>query len=147
MRLVITGVDERGRSCVVSDSEAAFAGGAELGGMSLAGLFATATAPPPPRPTGQADHVDLGVGPGLISWMAVDYAPGSGTHLHHTDSVEFEIVLAGSVELTLGDGVHHLVAGTCVVMNGVDHQWTAGPDGCRLSVLVVGTEPPGNAAT
>ncbi len=139
---MVTGVDGSGRSCVVSDGEVAFTGGGDRGGISIADLFSTATAPPPARPAGRADFVDLGVGPGLVHWIAVDYAPGAATHMHCTDTVDIEIVLTGSVELQLGDGVHHLQAGTCVVMNGVDHAWRAGPAGCRLSVLAIGTPPP-----
>jgi len=143
MHLMITGVDEHGRSCVTSDGEVTFAGGTEGGGFSFADLFSTSTSPPPVRPAGRADFVDLGIKPGLIRWLAVDYAPGAATHRHHTDTIDFGVVLSGSVELILDDGAHQLGAGACVVMNGVDHEWRAGPTGCRLSVLSIGTPPPG----
>ncbi len=37
-----------------------------------------------------------------------------------------------------------LVAGDLVVLAGVDHAWRAGPDGARLSAVLIGTPPPGN---
>ena len=77
--------------------------------------------------------------------MIVDYAPGAQTPKHHTDTLDLEIVLQGSLELTLDDGVHHLEVGDIVVMTGVDHAWKAGPLGCRLSVMLVGTPPPQEA--
>jgi quercetin dioxygenase-like cupin family protein len=50
-------------------------------------------------------------------------------------------VLSGSVDLILDDGVHHLDEGDMVVMTGVDHAWKAGPDGCRINAILIGTPP------
>jgi quercetin dioxygenase-like cupin family protein len=63
--------------------------------------------------------------------------------MHHTDTIDYDIVLAGSVELTLGDGVHPLEAGDCVVIAGIDHAWRAGPQGASMSVTLLGSTPPG----
>jgi hypothetical protein len=52
------------------------------------------------------------------------------------------MLLEGSLELTLDDGRHSLEPGDVVVLNGVDHLWTAGPEGCRLNVVAIGTPPP-----
>jgi hypothetical protein len=62
--------------------------------------------------------------------------------MHHTDTLDFDIVLAGSVELLLDDGAHPLGPGDCVVVSGVDHAWSTGSDGCSLSIVTVGTPPP-----
>jgi quercetin dioxygenase-like cupin family protein len=75
--------------------------------------------------------------------MVIDYEPNAVFSMHHTDSVDFDLLLQGSLELTLGDGIHRLEPGDCVVMTGVDHAWRAGPDGCRLSVTAIGTPAPG----
>jgi uncharacterized cupin superfamily protein len=45
------------------------------------------------------------------------------TEMHHSDSVDFSIVLEGTVDLILDDGTHRLGPGDGVVMNGVDHAW------------------------
>lgn len=74
--------------------------------------------------------------------MIVEYGPHAETPIHHTDTLDLETVLDGSVDLILGDGAHQLVAGDMVVMTGVDHSWKAGPQGCRLSAILVGTPPP-----
>jgi hypothetical protein len=34
------------------------------------------------------------------------------------------------------------VAGDCVVVTGVGHAWRPGPEGCVMSVVVIGTPPP-----
>jgi quercetin dioxygenase-like cupin family protein len=62
--------------------------------------------------------------------------------MHHTDTVDIDIVLDGSIELTLDDGVHVLQAGDGAVIRGVDHAWRAGSEGARLSVIFIGTPPP-----
>ena len=139
MRVLVTGVDGDGRSCVISEH-----GGLDPtpdGRFHFGLVHRTAAAPPPPRPPGTADHMDVQVPPGILQWIVVDYEPGAVQANHHTDTIDCNHVLRGTVDLVLDDGVHHLEAGDGVVVNGVDHAWTAGPDGCRLSVLFLGTPP------
>ena len=136
----MTGVDTSGRSCVVEEREVAFGG--VVPGVGVDTMFDTHESPPSPRPAGHSDMLDLGVAPGLAHWIVVEYEPGAVFPMHHTDTIDFDIVLAGTMELTLDDGVHPLAPGDCVVMTGVDHAWAAGPDGCTLSVIALGTPPP-----
>ena len=143
IRILITGVDADGISCVVSRDDLALN---PIGpGFGLGIVYATTTNPPPARPAGAAVLIDQQLATGMIRWMIVDYGPGAETPKHHTDTLDLETVLEGSVELTLDDGVHHLEAGDMVVMTGVDHAWKAGPRGCRLSAVLLGTPPPGGA--
>lgn len=139
MRLLITGVDGDGRSCAVSHDELDMP--ADAGPITVANLWATSVSPPPPRPAQSADFIDLGLAPGLIRWIAVAYEPGAETPKHHTDSLDTVVVVAGSITLELDDGPHELDHGDYVVMNGVDHKWIAGPEGCHLSVASIGTPP------
>ncbi len=140
MRTLITGVDADGRSCVVSQDELALD---ELApGFAMGIPFATTASPPPARPQGSAPLIDQGIAPGLARWMVVELGPGSETPMHHTDTLDLETVLSGSVELILDDGAHHLDQGDLVVLAGVDHAGRAGPDGCRLSAVLIGTPPP-----
>ena len=73
--------------------------------------------------------MDVQVPPGIAEWIVVDYEPGGVQEWHHTDTVDFDLVLQGSIDLTLDDGVHHLDAGDGAVINGVDHAWQAGARG------------------
>ena len=139
MRVLITGVDADGKSCVVSEQVGLDP--VPDGVFHFGVVHRTASAPPPPGPAVRTEHMDVQVPPGIAQWIVVDYEPGGVQEWHHTDTVDFNHVLSGSIDLSLDDGVHHLDAGDGVVVNGVDHAWRAGPEGCRLSVLFLGTPP------
>jgi quercetin dioxygenase-like cupin family protein len=142
--LLITGVDASGRSCAARHDLIAMQGDAGLGGVLYSVLHATPSLPSISTGGGRvADLLDLVVPPGALRWMAIEYAPGAELSLHHTDTVDLDVVLSGSVELILGDGAHPLAAGDALVVTGVDHAWRAGPEGCRLSVVTIGASPPG----
>jgi quercetin dioxygenase-like cupin family protein len=138
VRILITGTDDTGRSCATFHGAPTFSPLGER--FALAEVYSTG-APPGPRPVGHAQHHDLALPAGAVRWILVDYEPGAETPHHHTDSVDFEVVLSGSVVLTLDDGPHELHAGDAVVMTGVDHTWKAGPEGCRISAVCLGTPP------
>jgi quercetin dioxygenase-like cupin family protein len=139
MRVLVTGVDADGRSCVLREQVGLDP--APDGVFHFGVVHRTESAPPPAGPAVRTEHMDVQVPPGIAQWIVVDYEPGGVQEWHHTDTVDFNHVLSGSIDLTLDDGVHHLEAGDGVVVNGVDHAWRAGPDGCRLSVLFLGTPP------
>lgn len=146
-RLLITGVDAEGRSCAVQDGPITPHGFPGFEGIQVSGLYRE---PAPVLAQGgrAADNLDLAVAPGAVSWMTLDYAPGLELAMHHTDTVDLDLVVAGSVELILDDGAHLLGPGDSAVVTGVDHGWRAGPDGCRLSVVSLGVSPTqGSTAT
>ena len=138
MRQLVTGVDGQGRSCVVSEVENPPTGPRVIPRT----VYETTTAPPPSRPPGHGDWMDLHVGVGLARWIMVQWPPGITARMHHTDTVDFDTVLAGTVDLILDDGPHRLEAGDCVVVTGVDHGWESGPNGATVTVVLLGTPPP-----
>jgi quercetin dioxygenase-like cupin family protein len=143
MRLLVTGVDESGRSCAAQDGPVALQGDAGLGGILYSVLYAAESAPSITSGGGRAaDFLDLVVPPRSMRWTVIEYAPSAGFSMHHTDTVDFDVVLAGSVELILDDGAHLLTVGDSAVVTGVDHAWRAGPEGCRLNIMTIGVSPP-----
>ena len=88
-----------------------------------------------------AELIDQVLPPGHARWIVVDYGPHAETPVHHTDTLDLETIISGSVDLILDDGAHHLEVGDMVVMTGVDHAWRAGPDGCRINAVLIGTPP------
>jgi quercetin dioxygenase-like cupin family protein len=140
MRRLITGVDSDGQSCVTHQADVSFVEGV-VSGVRFDTAFETLQCPPPVRPLGRGDLLDLGVEPGLARWALIEWEAGLEVPNHHTDTLDFDVVLGGTVELILDDGAHALSVGDCVVVTGVDHSWRVGPDGCRMSVVVIGTPP------
>src|SRR5687767_13471296 len=94
----------------------------------------------PRRDQRGGELVDLGVMPGMCSWVLWRFEAGGEYPMHHTDTLDFDVVLGGSVELLLDDGPHLLRPGDCVVMTGVDHSWRAGGQGCLISGVAFGSE-------
>jgi quercetin dioxygenase-like cupin family protein len=142
-RFLITGVDASGRSCAAQDNQVTLQGDASLEGILYSVMYATPCVRAISSGGGRAaDSFDLGVPVGAMDWKVIDYAPGMEFSMHHTDTVDFDSVLSGSIELILDDGGHPLEAGDSVVVTGVDHAWRAGPSGCRLSVISIGVSPP-----
>jgi hypothetical protein len=140
MRVLITGVDDLGRSCVIEEttpSVHAF----ESGGITVAPAAATESCPPPPRPPGRGILVGVASTPGNARWSFVDFPPETTTALHHTDSLDFDVILEGSVDLILDDGPHRLDSNDGAVIKGVDHGWQTHEEGCRMSVVVIATPP------
>jgi len=149
MRKLMTGVDAEGRSCVVEETEVELAAVEGIPGFKMAPLYRTEESPPPARPAGLAEFVDVQLAPGLVRWALIEHAP-YGSHLegsttatlHHTDTLNLVFVEQGSIDLLLQDGAHELELGDYVVMPGIDHAYRAGPEGCRLVAISIGTPPP-----
>jgi hypothetical protein len=142
VRKLVTGVDATGRSCVLAETPLTPEADPDNPGFAAAVAGSTSSSPPPARPNGAANPVDLGVAPGIVSWVIVDYPANLDFPMHHSDTVDFDMLLDGSLVLVLDDGEHALERGDVVIVNGVDHGWKTGPGGCRLSVFSVGTPPP-----
>jgi len=142
VRCLVTGTNEEGRSCLVDVLEEPDGSTSAEQGVGLWSLYRL-TAERAPRPRGQAELLDLGVGPNASHWMITRWDPdGEWTPFHQTDSIDFDLVVKGSIVLRLDDGDHTLMAGDCVVVTGVGHAWRAGSEGCVMSVTVIGTPLP-----
>ncbi len=152
MRNLLVGVNSQGRSEIAEELPVVTAAVPDIPGIAVANLFSTVRAPLP-RPAGNGDFVDLGLAPGLVRCMVVEHA-APGTYgpsnmtgkLHYADVLYLVYVERGGIELRLEDDVRQLEAGDFVVMPGVDHAYTAGPEGCRLLVVEIGTPSPESAS-
>ena len=153
VRRVVTGVDEQGRSVVISDSAVSPLTARAVPGYAWHRLWsfdappvvpndgrpmhAPAHFPPPegvrfivftvpPRTTASAGSVD----PEAARELEEKF-PGRAAHmesdqtgLHTTATIDLIYILSGEVSLELDDGKEvHLRAGDTVVQNGVRHAW------------------------
>ncbi|HVQ49823.1 MAG TPA: cupin domain-containing protein [Mycobacterium sp.] len=81
--------------------------------------------------------------PGLVQYM-----DPSDPGMHTTDTIDFEVVLDGTVVLELDDGATvTLHPGDTVVQNGTRHRWTnAGDTPARLALFICGAAHSGVSA-
>jgi len=139
MAFLITGIDAEGRSCVVGETTPSTS--PFESGITVSAVASSGSCPPPPRPPGLGDLVGVASVPGVARWSIIEFPPGATTRVHHTDSLDFDVVLDGSVDLILDDGPHRLGPGDGAVINGVDHGWETHAQACRMSVVVIATPP------
>ena len=160
MRRVVTGVGDDGRSTVFSDGHApvAFApGSTDAGGFGLTRIEGGTVDPgagssvvnelwsltgepgvTTDDPTTGLESFSVDVPAGETRWIITQMGPGLDALMHSTPTVDYGVVVAGDVELGLEDGSVHLYAGDSVVVNGVQHSWLAGPNGCVIATVMVG---------
>lgn|SRR5487761_537875 len=141
MKLVVTGLDATGRSCVARRTEVDPQPAADAGYHSQPVYDGPASGETGPSPAGApgggtARFHDPGIRGGA-AWRAVRYAPHGATDMHRTPTVDYDLVLEGTLTLELESGEVGLAAGDMVVMNGVAHRWKAGSDGCLLTALMI----------
>jgi len=136
MRRLVTGIDDRGRSFVITEVDVQFGITEDRGVVSVEQLYVLDALPPQPQRAGNSDILDMGFGTGL-SWMIIRWEPGGEWPPHYTDTVDLDIVLDGYIDLVLDDGVHRLEAGDSVVVCGVD-AWRVGEAGCTMCVTAIG---------
>ena len=143
MRRIVTGVDARGRSCVVEDGDVSPAVLEGILGVRSGTLWSTETSPPPPAPEQRGEHLDLRLTPGQLRWIVVDHDPPQGgtgpeicTVLHHQDALELVFILSGSTKLVLDTDERKLEAVTVWCCPGSTTRSRPEPTGGMLSVAV-----------
>ena len=164
MQRVVTGVGADGRSTIIRDGQPPVVyrftpppGGVDshtMKGTAPAGSFASpaagevvvaelwATGPHLPEgvtdPTEVDASWDVESAPGTTRWRLVLMGSGWRAAMHHTSTIDYDVVLWGEVELELEDARVTLRAGDTVVLPGVVHGWRAGPDGGAMAVTMLG---------
>jgi len=154
VRLIVTGTDERGRACVTSDELVGDAFHRQRRPVALTDLWQIASVPTDvgaegrrpatqpfklapdqggvklrvvqfdPESSGVTQHLD---GLEVFSEMgAADEHVANARHpyMHRTRSVDFGIVLRGSITLLLDEEDVEVSAGDVVVQRGTNHAWS-----------------------
>lgn len=121
---VVTGHDSAGKAVVVSNS--LLTAVSTPSGTSAMTLLWTSEGSPADNEDA-ADGRDRTVGLTLAGGSVirvVDMFPGTTAPMHRTSSLDYGIVIAGSIELILDDGVTALVEpGGVVIQRGTIHSW------------------------
>lgn len=124
LRRVVTGHDQAGRAVVIADS--LLTGRPNPSGdawMTLAWTTPTAPVDNDDATDGRDRAVGLTL-PGGSVLRIVDLKPGMRSAMHRTNSLDYGIVMSGTVELELDDeAVTVLETGDVIVQRGTIHAW------------------------
>ena len=158
MRRIVTGVDEHGKSTVKSDGPArvAFHAGSTLAATTIDGALAPWPVPKAEAVVFELWNLDdqpaaLTADPtiGIVEpnydtptahtkWILTHMGPGLDVPMHATPTIDYGMVVAGEVELGLETGSVTVRAGDMMLINGVQHSWRSGPEGCVIATVLVG---------
>jgi quercetin dioxygenase-like cupin family protein len=91
----------------------------------------------------EEDFLDLSPGVGAARWRIFEFSPGLVYDMHRTATVDFDVVIDGSVTLGLDHQKVQLGPGDGALLRGDRHSWQAGPQGCRMLIALLGAAAQG----
>ncbi len=144
-RFVVIGLGEDGRSKVVEIRDIAAGMSPRLPGVGWNCAWSTLHQPPEipwPRRGQDDEWMDLELPAGATRWALFTFEAGLSTPLHHTATLDYDVILDGEVTLGLDEGNILLRAGDCVLIPAAMHSWQTDARSCTISVVYSGLEPP-----
>lgn len=144
-RRVVTGVNDEGKSYVISDAPLEQVPGADGDPVVLWRTNDFPVVNSGSQETAEPFTTDaFNASSFLLMFTAI---PGKPSAWHATDSIDYVIVMEGHVTLELETGPVHLSAGDIVVDRGVVHSWRAtGDDPAVMFCAVTRAAPVGKGA-
>jgi hypothetical protein len=140
MRMVEMGVDGDQRSRIVAVREV-LTGPIAAGEGSFETVWSTTEFPPEVRVPrrGPDEAAEDNIGSTVLSsgFLVVKQPPNFRRAMHRTDTLDYAVVLAGSITLIADEGSIDLKPGDTVVTPGLRHGWAAGAEGCCMAVVVL----------
>lgn len=149
IRRIVNGHDESGRAVVISDTVCEFKGGPGVG-LEGAGIWTTGETPSKDnnRPADYDGATQKMPGFGLVrengtNCRFTDLAPGAFVPWHRTTSLDYNILIFGTVISLTEDGKETLLKpGDVVVQRGCLHAWrNPGSDWARWVSVLADAEP------
>ncbi|CCL99041.1 uncharacterized protein FIBRA_01050 [Fibroporia radiculosa] len=149
-RRVVTGHDQDGKSCVRHKDDLVLNEGPGFPGVWVCSAWSTSSVPTNDNNTdleGLSRPVegDFGIvmhnGTNLIT---TDLAPGATAMMHQTTSLDYNILVSGTLVLELTDGteVTFSTPGDVIVQRGTNHAWkNPGPTWTRWASVLVSAKP------
>jgi mannose-6-phosphate isomerase-like protein (cupin superfamily) len=158
LRRVVTGHDETGKAVVVADSAAPVVRSDPHFSVEVSELWLTDRTPADNSGSAEPGLEDLPIQPpaGGSIFRIVEFAPigddpraaidpAKGSEhpfAHRTDTIDYQIVLAGEIDMVLDDSVVHLETGDIVVQRGTNHAWVnRGDVPCVLAAVQIDADP------
>jgi len=148
IRRVVTGHDAQNNPRILMDAGAANSRSSSPGLVST--LVWSSNETPADIAVG-ASIVDMGnrqlgsvAPPNGTRFAIIDFPPGAPRAYHRTDTLDYVIVLEGTIELEIGEQTTQLKAGDIVIQRGTDHAWlNKSATRCRIAVIVIDGKPLG----
>jgi uncharacterized cupin superfamily protein len=142
VRRVVTGHDQQGKAIVSSDETLSVT--TRRAGQQGCAVWATDRIP--------ADNLDPEDGARKLSGTTIPngavfrvmrYEPGATGRMHRTRSLDYAVILDGSIVLELDDGVAvTLRMGDVLVQRGTIHNWVnRGADACTIAFVLIDALP------
>ena len=149
-RRIVTGHTPEGKSTVMYDSampllEADSAAGARQEDRAGAASAVIWTTQGPVNNDDPSDTALRKVGTaesdGTV-FRIMRYAPGVAPRHHRTNSIDYAVVISGSMEMELDNETVRLNAGDVLVQRGTMHNWVNnGAEPCVIAFVLVGGRP------
>ncbi|HQS68396.1 MAG: cupin [Novosphingobium sp. 28-62-57] len=144
VRRILTGHDAAGKAVVRSDDLLPVTP-IPSGDANFSLIWTTATVPADnnDETDGRLREAGLTLHQGSVIRI-VDMLPGGASPMHRSSSIDYGIVLSGSVELELDDGAVTTVhAGDIIVQRGTLHLWRnpSQTDICRIAFVLIEAAP------
>ena len=143
VRRVITGHDANGKAIVLKDE---ISGNVASRRPGQYGCVLWTTDRSPADNNGDADAAAVTVGTtmrGGTVFRIVRYEPGVIPRVHRSNSIDYAVVLEGSIVMGLDDGVEvTLNAGDALVQRGTVHNWiNRGTVPCVIAFVLIDATP------
>jgi quercetin dioxygenase-like cupin family protein len=144
VRRIVTGHDASGRSTVWKDGEATNQS------RPLEGLESTLLWVSDEVPAGfdgvedpSARKVGIAPPPGGTRFSTLEIQPGNQHFMHRTDTVDYVVCVAGTIDMDLDGGqVVKMQAGDVLIQRGTNHSWVnRGSVPARIAVVLVDGKP------
>jgi len=144
IRRVVTGHDKKGAAVFVSDNiyETVVI---PSGDAAMTTIWTTATVPADLNDETDGRERDAGTtlkGGSVI--RIVDMLPGASSPLHRTNSIDYGIIISGTIELELdNNNFKTLEAGDIIVQRGTIHKWRnpSADNVCRIVFVLTEAKP------
>ena len=148
MRRIVTGHDEHGKAIVLIDAEAANKRTSPSGNSST--LIWSTDATPADIAIGTSPEDmgarNLGTPPPVngTRFTVNDILPGAQAHMHRTESIDYVIVISGTLDMDLDDSTITMSAGDVMVQRGTNHAWVnRGTESARVAFVLIDAQPLG----
>jgi quercetin dioxygenase-like cupin family protein len=72
----------------------------------------------------------------------VQYDPGVAPRIHRTETIDYAIVMAGSIYMDIDGQIVHLQQGDVLVQRGTIHNWVNnGTEACVIAFVLIAAKP------